>query len=79
LVADDGGARDRTGGISISLSSSDDHVIGGAVAMLIAATPVLVVYSMSLVSELMLCLCTFFCKKDHVCTCTYDVICDICV
>ncbi|XP_050379039.1 AT-hook motif nuclear-localized protein 5 [Argentina anserina] len=43
LVAEDGGPRDRTGGISISLSSSDGHVIGGAAAMLIAATPVQVV------------------------------------
>ena len=46
MVADDGGPRDRTGGISVSLSSSDGHVIGGAVAMLIAASPVQVVYSM---------------------------------
>ncbi|XP_062027739.1 AT-hook motif nuclear-localized protein 5-like [Rosa rugosa] len=43
LVAEDGGPRDRTGGISVSLSSSDGHVIGGAVAMLIAATPVQIV------------------------------------
>ncbi|XP_004298749.1 PREDICTED: uncharacterized protein LOC101291722 [Fragaria vesca subsp. vesca] len=43
LVAEDGGPRDRTGGISVSLSSSDGHVIGGAVAMLIAASPVQVV------------------------------------
>ncbi|KAK9937756.1 hypothetical protein M0R45_014526 [Rubus argutus] len=43
LVADDGGPRDRTGGISVSLSSFDAHVIGDAFAMLIAATPVQVV------------------------------------
>ncbi|XP_021815486.1 AT-hook motif nuclear-localized protein 5 [Prunus avium] len=43
LVAEDGGPRNRTGGISVSLSSPDGHVIGGAVAMLIAATPVQVV------------------------------------
>ncbi|QHO11007.1 AT-hook motif nuclear-localized protein [Arachis hypogaea] len=43
LVADDGGARSRTGGISVSLSSPEGHVIGGGVAVLIAATPVQVV------------------------------------
>ncbi|CAK7335532.1 unnamed protein product [Dovyalis caffra] len=43
LVADDGGPRNRTGGISASLSSPDGHVIGGAIAMLIAASPVQVV------------------------------------
>lgn len=43
LVDEDGGPRDRTGGISVSLSSSDGHVIGGAVSMLIAASPVQVV------------------------------------
>lgn len=43
LVAEDGGPRNRTGGISVSLSSPDGHVIGGAVAMLIAATPVQVI------------------------------------
>lgn len=47
LVAEDGGPRDRTGGISVSLSSSDGHVIGGAVAMLIAASPVQVACSLS--------------------------------
>ncbi|KAJ6326771.1 hypothetical protein OIU78_013787 [Salix suchowensis] len=43
LVAEDGGPRNRTGGISASLSSPDGHVIGGAIAMLIAASPVQVV------------------------------------
>ncbi|KAF5460678.1 hypothetical protein F2P56_020529 [Juglans regia] len=43
LVAEDGGPRNRTGGISVSISSPDGLVIGGAVAMLIAATPVQVV------------------------------------
>ncbi|XP_038688000.1 AT-hook motif nuclear-localized protein 5-like isoform X2 [Tripterygium wilfordii] len=43
LVAEDGGPRSRTGGMSASLSSPDGHVIGGAVATLIAATPVQVV------------------------------------
>ncbi|XP_070680091.1 AT-hook motif nuclear-localized protein 5 isoform X2 [Malus domestica] len=43
LVAEDGGPRNRTGGISVSLSNPNGHVIGGAVAVLIAATPVQVV------------------------------------
>lgn len=43
LVAEDGGPHDRTGGISVSLSSTDGHVIGGGVARLIAASPVQVV------------------------------------
>lgn len=43
LVAEDGGPRNRTGGISASLSTPDGHVIGGAIAMLIAASPVQVV------------------------------------
>ena len=40
LVAEDGGPRNRTGGVSVSLSSPDGHVIGGGVAVLIAASPV---------------------------------------
>ncbi|KAK2664048.1 hypothetical protein Ddye_002622 [Dipteronia dyeriana] len=43
LVAEDGGPRSRTGGISASLSSPDGHVFGGGVAMLTAASPVQVV------------------------------------
>ncbi|KAG6791714.1 hypothetical protein POTOM_000846 [Populus tomentosa] len=43
LVAEDGGPRNRTGGVSASLSSPDGHVIGGAIAVLIAASPVQVV------------------------------------
>ncbi|KAG6606100.1 AT-hook motif nuclear-localized protein 5, partial [Cucurbita argyrosperma subsp. sororia] len=43
LVAEDGGPRNRTGGISVSLSSPDGHVIGGGVAVLTAAGPVQVV------------------------------------
>ncbi|MED6187212.1 hypothetical protein PIB30_074306 [Stylosanthes scabra] len=43
LVAEDGGPSNRTGGISVSLSSSDGHVIGGGVEVLIAASPVQVV------------------------------------
>ncbi|XP_027359832.1 AT-hook motif nuclear-localized protein 5 isoform X2 [Abrus precatorius] len=43
LVAEDGGPRNRTGGMSVSLSSPDGHVIGGGVARLIAASPVQVV------------------------------------
>ncbi|KAK7308978.1 hypothetical protein RJT34_05353 [Clitoria ternatea] len=43
LVAEEGGPRSRTGGMSVSLSSPDGHVIGGAVARLISASPVQVV------------------------------------
>ncbi|XP_030454070.1 AT-hook motif nuclear-localized protein 5 [Syzygium oleosum] len=43
LVAEDGGPRNRTGGISVSLSSPDGHVVGGSVAMLVAASLVQVV------------------------------------
>lgn len=43
LVAEDGGPRNRMGGISVSLSSPDGHVIGGGVARLIAASPIQVV------------------------------------
>ncbi|KAL2348039.1 hypothetical protein Fmac_002039 [Flemingia macrophylla] len=43
LVAEEGGPRNRTGGISVSLSSPDGHVIGGGVTKLIAASPVQVV------------------------------------
>ncbi|CAN0907625.1 AT-hook motif nuclear-localized protein 5 [Linum grandiflorum] len=43
LVAEDGGPRDRTGGISASLSTPDGQVIGGAIGMLTAATLVQVV------------------------------------
>lgn len=41
LVAETGGPRNRTGGISISVCSSDGHVIGGAIGgRLIAASSV---------------------------------------
>ncbi|KAI9075185.1 hypothetical protein K1719_042916 [Acacia pycnantha] len=43
LVAEDGGHRSRTGSVSVSLASPDGHVIGGAVAVLIAASQVQVV------------------------------------
>ncbi|GER57540.1 AT hook motif DNA-binding family protein [Striga asiatica] len=44
LVADNGGPRNRTGGISISVSSPDGHIIGGAIGgRLTAASPVQVV------------------------------------
>ncbi|OIT36266.1 PREDICTED: AT-hook motif nuclear-localized protein 5-like isoform X1 [Nicotiana attenuata] len=44
LVAENGGPRNRTGGISISVCSPDGHVIGGAIGgRLIAASPVQVV------------------------------------
>jgi len=40
LVAEDGGPLNRTGGISVLLSSPDGHVIGGGVVVLIAGSPV---------------------------------------
>ncbi|KAA8522396.1 hypothetical protein F0562_013243 [Nyssa sinensis] len=44
LVAESGGPRNRTGGLSVSLCSPDGHVIGGGVGgMLIAGSPVQVV------------------------------------
>ncbi|ESW30489.1 hypothetical protein PHAVU_002G157300 [Phaseolus vulgaris] len=43
LVSEEGGPRSRTGGMSVSLSSPDGHIIGGGVASLIAASPVQVV------------------------------------
>ncbi|CAL1375356.1 unnamed protein product [Linum trigynum] len=43
LVAEDGGPRNRTGGMSASLSTPDGHVIGGAIGMLTAASLVQVV------------------------------------
>ncbi|KAG8374932.1 hypothetical protein BUALT_Bualt10G0047000 [Buddleja alternifolia] len=44
LVDENGGPRDRTGGISISVCSPDGHIIGGAIGgKLIAANPVQVV------------------------------------
>ncbi|KAK4787325.1 hypothetical protein SAY86_011158 [Trapa natans] len=43
LIAEEGGPRNRTGGVSVSLSSPEGHVIGGSAGMLIAAGPVQVV------------------------------------
>ncbi|KAJ0105979.1 hypothetical protein Patl1_17778 [Pistacia atlantica] len=43
LIAEDGGPRNRTGGVSASLSSPDGQVFGGGVAVLIAASIVQVV------------------------------------
>ncbi|KAL2525033.1 AT-hook motif nuclear-localized protein 9 [Abeliophyllum distichum] len=44
LLAESGGPRNRTGGISISICSPDGHIIGGAIGgRLIAASPVQVV------------------------------------
>lgn len=48
LVAEDGSPRSRTGGISVSLSSPDGHVIGGGVAVLMAAGPVQVLHPIEL-------------------------------
>ncbi|KOM57301.1 hypothetical protein LR48_Vigan11g033400 [Vigna angularis] len=44
LVADGGGSRNRTGGLSVSLASPDGRVLGGGVGgVLIAASPVQVI------------------------------------
>lgn len=40
LVAEEGGPRNRTGGISVSLSTPDGQVLGGGAASLVAASPV---------------------------------------
>lgn len=41
MVAETGGSRNRTGGVNVSLSSPDGHVIGGAVGgRLVASKPV---------------------------------------
>lgn len=45
LVAENGGPRNRTGGLSISVCSPDGHVIGGAIGgRLIASSPVQVIF-----------------------------------
>lgn len=45
LFSNDGGSRNRTGGLSVSLASPDGCVIGGGVGgVLIAASPVQVTY-----------------------------------
>ncbi|KAK6947774.1 PPC domain [Dillenia turbinata] len=43
LVSENGGPRSRTGGLSVSLASSEGHVIGGGIGALVAASPVQVV------------------------------------
>ncbi|KAG5070220.1 hypothetical protein AAZX31_01G204600 [Glycine max] len=43
LVAEEGGPHNRTGGMSVSLSSPDGHIIGGGVTRLVASSPVQVV------------------------------------
>jgi len=40
LVAEEGGPHNRTGGMSVSLSSPDGHIIGGGVTRLVASSPV---------------------------------------
>ncbi|KAK6935378.1 PPC domain [Dillenia turbinata] len=45
LASENGGPRSRTGGLSVSLASSEGHVIGGGIGALIAASPVQVVAS----------------------------------
>ncbi|KAK4795382.1 hypothetical protein SAY86_013376 [Trapa natans] len=43
LIDKEGGPRNRTGGVSVSLSSPEGHVIGGSAGILIAAGPVQVI------------------------------------
>ncbi|XP_009112944.1 AT-hook motif nuclear-localized protein 5 [Brassica rapa] len=43
LVNEEGGSKSRTGGLSVSLSGPEGHVIGGGIGMLIAASLVQVV------------------------------------
>ncbi|KAL1192040.1 AT-hook motif nuclear-localized protein 5 [Cardamine amara subsp. amara] len=43
LVNEEGGSKNRTGGLSVSLSGPEGHVIGGGIGMLIAASLVQVV------------------------------------
>lgn len=38
LVNEEGGSRSRNGGMSVSLSGPEGHVIGGGIGMLIAAS-----------------------------------------
>lgn len=45
MLTDNGGSRNRTGGLSVSLASPDGRVIGGGVGgMLTAASPVQVIF-----------------------------------
>jgi hypothetical protein len=37
-VNEEGGSKSRTGGLSVSLSGPEGHVIGGGIGMLIAAS-----------------------------------------
>ena len=48
LLAESGGPRNRTGGLSISVCSPDGHVIGGAIGgRLIASSPAQVLSRLS--------------------------------
>lgn len=51
LLTNSGGRPSRTGGISVSLASSDGRLLGGGVAMLLAATPVQVVVGKFIMNE----------------------------
>ncbi|KAI3915859.1 hypothetical protein MKX01_026497 [Papaver californicum] len=51
LLTHSGGRPSRTGGISVSLASSDGRLLGGGVAMLLAATPVQVVVGKFIMNE----------------------------
>lgn len=69
LVAENGGPRNRTGGISISVCSPDGHIIGGAIGgRLIAASPVQVQIRSSILSftrNLLIFSLTFFHRWLH--------------
>lgn len=61
LVAETGGPRNRTGGISISVCSPDGHVIGGAIGgRLIAASPVQVFAECLFISQSFGSICFLF-------------------
>ncbi|MCL7031941.1 hypothetical protein MKW94_015888 [Papaver nudicaule] len=51
LLTHSGGRPTRSGGISVSLASSDGRLLGGGVAMLLAATPVQVVMGKFIMNE----------------------------
>lgn len=54
LVAESGGPRNRIGGLSISVSSPDGHVLGGAIGgQLMAASSVQVFYLYKILDNIM--------------------------
>jgi len=53
LLTNDGGSRNRSGGLSVSLASPDGRVIGGGVGgVLIAASPVQVTFCLFWLSSI---------------------------